>query len=136
MSSAANYSNVPKVGIATISTANTNRDGTGTLGTVFSAASSGSRIDMIQIQAVGTTTAGMVRLFVHDGTNAKLIGEVSVTAVTPSGTIPAWAALLVGSPNGVYGGVPLPLILPTGYSLRAGTHNAESFNINAFGGDF
>jgi hypothetical protein len=30
----------------------------------------------------------------------------------------------------------LPIILPTGFSLRASTNNAETFNIIALGGDF
>jgi hypothetical protein len=132
MATQAQYASVPKVGIATISTANTNRDGTGTIGTVFSAGSNGSRIDAIDIQAIATTTAGMIRLFIHDGTTAHLINEVPVLAITPSGTVPAWAAQLNTNTMTQI----LPIILPTGYSLRAATNNAESFKVIAFGGDF
>jgi hypothetical protein len=136
MSTTAQYTSTAKVGIGVISTANTNRDGSGTIGTVFTAGSSGSRIDMIEVQATGTTTAGMVRLFVYDGSNARLIGEIPVVAVTPSGTQPAWAALMTSNPVGVVGNIPLPLVIPTGYSLRASTQNAETFNVIGFGGDF
>lgn len=126
------YAATPKVGIATINAANTNRDGTGTIGTVFTAGASGSRIDRVTIQAVGTTTAGMVRLFLHDGTNARLYCEMPVPAITPSGTVKAF--------NDTFEAVTtpdlFPLVLPTGYSLRASTHNAESFNVTTIGGDF
>jgi hypothetical protein len=132
MATQAQYASVPKVGIGTISTANTNRDGTGTIGTVFTAGSSGSRIDAINIQATATTTAGMIRLFVYDGTTAHLINEIPVTAITPSGTLPAWAAQLNTNTMTQI----LPIVIPTGYSLRAATNNAESFKVIAFGGDF
>ena len=130
------YASTPKVGTAVISTANTNRDGTGTLGTVFTADTSGSRIDGIEIQATGTTTAGMVRLFVSDGTNHRLFAEVPVVATTPSATVPAFSAFIQGNATGLVNITPLPISIPTGWSLRASTHNAESFNVIAFGGDF
>lgn len=125
------YANAPKIGIATISTANTGRDGTGTIGTVFSAGTSGSRIDRIVVQATGTTTAGMVRLFIHNGTAATLYAEVPVFAATPSGTVQAFNSTLEATANPRL----MPLVLQNGWSLRASTHNAESFNVIAVGGD-
>lgn len=119
MSTSANYASTPRAAVGQVSTANTNRDGTGTLATIFTAGSSGSRVDDIVIQAVGTTTAGMVRLFLHDGTNARLWGEVPVTAVTPSATVQAFTSSLLNQ----------ALVLPSGWSLRASTHNAETFNV-------
>lgn len=126
------YAATPRNGMAVVSTANTNRDGTGTIGTIFSAGASGSRIDKIIIKAQGTTTAGMVRLFIHDGSNARLFDEVLVQAITPSATVLSFQAVLAANQITVE----LPLIIPSGYSLRASTHNAESFNIIAMGGDF
>lgn len=132
MSTSAQYASTPKCGVGQVSVANTNRDGTGTIVTVFSAGASGSRIDAIDLKAVGTTTAGMIRLFIHDGTNACLLTEVPVTAITPSGTLPSWEAQLNTNTMTQV----LPLVLPTGYSLRAATNNAETFNVIALGGDF
>lgn len=119
MGTSANYASTPRAAVGQVSTANTNRDGTGTIATIFTAGSSGSRIDDIVIQATGTTTAGMVRLFLHDGTNARLWAEVPVSAVTPSGTVPAFVSSLLNQ----------SLVLPNGWSLRASTHNAETFNV-------
>jgi hypothetical protein len=127
-----NFASTPVAGLAQISTANTNRDGTGTLGTVVTAGASGSRIEEIVIEATGTTTAGIVRLFLNDGTNTRLWREVAVTAATPSGTVLAFTASVR---NDTRPDLPL-LVLPTGWSLRAGTHNAETFNVFAFGGSF
>lgn len=126
------YAAAPRCGIGQVSTANANRDGTGTIGTVFTAGASGSRIDAIHIKAVGTATAGMVRLFIHDGTNARLLTEVPVLPVTPAASLPSWEAQLNTNTMTEV----LPIILPTGYSLRASTNNAETFNVIAVGGDF
>lgn len=113
----------------TISTANTNRDGSGTIGTVLSAGSNGTVIDHIDITAVGTTTAGVVRLYVHNGSSAFLWKEILVTAITPSTSIAAWSHHVDCSQRGN------ALYLPSGSSLRASTHNAESFNVHGFGSD-
>lgn len=130
MASTPNFASTPRCAIAQATAANTNRDGTGTIATVFTAGSSGSRLERVRIQAAGTTTAGVVRLFVHDGTNARLLMEVLVSAITPSTTVQAWSADIDMSYNGQ------ALMLPSGFSLRAATHNAETFNVIAVGGDF
>lgn len=127
MSVTANYAATPKPASVLVSAANTNRDGTGTLATVFTAGASGSRIDDIVIAAIGTTTAGMVRLYLHNGTSAFLLTEIPVSAITPSGTLAAFRSVLLDQ----------GLILATGWSLRASTHNAESFHVTVTrGGDF
>lgn len=125
-----NFAAVPRNANAIVNTANTARDGTGTIATVFTAGASGSRLDRVRIQATGTTTAGVVRLFLHDGTNARLFREILVTAVTPSTTVEAWSAEVDLAQAGT------PIQLPTGWSLRAATNNAESFNVFAIGGDY
>jgi len=119
MSTTPQYASTPKAATAVISTANTNRDGTGTLATLVTAGSQGTRIDDISIAATGTTTAGMVRFFLHDGTNARLVREVPVSAITPSSTVAAFASVLLN----------LAWIIPTGWSLRVSTALAESFAI-------
>ena len=112
---------------AQISTANTNRDGTGTLGTVYTAGALGGRIDKLIIQATGTTTAGMIRLFMGT-TGQYLIQEISVVATTPSATVPAWSAEVVFEQG---------LTLEAAYLLKAGTQIAETFNVTVVnGGDF
>ena len=79
-----------------------------------------------QITVGTTTTAGVIRLYLYDGTNNYLLREILVTAVTPSTSLEAWSA-----------DVDLDgLILPSGWKLRASTHNAEAFRIFARGGDF
>jgi hypothetical protein len=127
MSATPNFTSTPRCAVVNFATANTGRDGTGTIATLWTAGASGSRIDRVTIHGAGSTTAGMVRLWLHDGSNARLIREVPVLAITASGTVPAFREE-IHFPEG--------LILGTDYSLRVSTHNAESFNAAAFGGDF
>lgn len=113
----------------TVSTANTNRDGTGTLVTVVTAGANGSRITALKIAAQGTTTAGVIRYFVTDaaGANPKLFEERLVSAVTPSTTVKVFED---------HWTIDEPLILASGQLLRASTNNAESFTVQAFAGDY
>lgn len=131
MAATPQFAATPKVGQATISTANANRDGTGTLGTVLTAGTNGTRISRINIQATATTTAGMVRLFLHDGTTAHPFNEVPVAAITPSATLPAF----VSNINEYVSTAQLPMTIPSGWSLRAATEKAETFRVIAWGAD-
>ena len=128
------FTALPRIGRATINTANTNRDGTGTIATVFTASTAsttspggGSRIDKVVVKALQTTTAGMVRLYTHDGTSAALLTEIPVAPVTVGANVAAFETVV-----DFLGGLPIP----ANWSLRASTQNAESFVVTAFGGDF
>ena len=110
-------------------TANTNRDGTGTVTTCLTAGSSGTRVERIKVKATGTTTAGMIRVFLHNGTIFALHDEYPVTAITPSATVETWEAdVLYGDTD--------PLTIPTGWTIRISTHNAEAFHASIIAGDF
>jgi hypothetical protein len=118
------------IGSARISTANTARDGTGTLVDVVTGEDNGTRVDRIVITALGTTTAGMVRLFIDDGVAVRAFKEVPVSAVTVGANTPAFSAEVVRTDG-------LPVCnLPDGYRLRASTHQAESFDITCHGGAY
>ncbi|UFZ05446.1 hypothetical protein LQG66_03780 [Bradyrhizobium ontarionense] len=126
MASAPVFVGVPKTWQAALSAANTNRDGTGLLVTLVSAGASGSRVDSLAIIASGITTAGAIRFFLNDGTNKYLRKERLVSAITPSTAISVFEDE-VNFSNG--------LVLPSGWSLMAATHNAEAFKVFAQGGD-
>jgi hypothetical protein len=123
-----NFTKTPRIGRALLSTANTNRDGTGTIVNIVDGATTvGSRIERITISATGTTTAGMIRFFYYDGvSNTDLKLEVSVGAITVSATIPAYRMELLD----------LGWILASGFSLRASTEKGESFRVIVELGDF
>jgi len=122
----------PTLDAGAISTANTARDGSGTISTIATGTANGKRISRITIQAISNTIAGQVRLFIGDdaGTpNVRLWKEIAVTAATVSATVQAFTYTL-----NLFG--EQALILPLNYTLRAATHNAEAFNIHVEGGDY
>lgn len=87
MSAQAQYAVVAKNGQVTIQTANTGRDGTGTLGVVATAPSfvgDGTRFDRIQIQAGATTTVNVVRLFITQGRPGAAVTSLTSSGATAS----------------------------------------------------
>lgn len=116
----------PRLAAVNIATANTNRDGTGTVATLITGAATGTRIAEIVVQARGTTTAGMVRVFLFDGTTYRFLDEISVAAATVSATVKGTRV------STAYNN----LILPNAsWSIVVATHNAESIDVIAFGAD-
>jgi hypothetical protein len=72
----------------------------------------------------------MIRLFIANSaaTSIRLIKEIPVIAITPSGTQPSFGVEVVFD-NG--------LILENGATLRASTNNTETFNVQPIvAGDF
>jgi len=145
MATSAQYTKNARQASVAISTANTNRDGTGTMTILWTAPAfvdatnpGGSRIERIVVQATGTTTAGMVRIFVsNDATantaaNTFLYEEVPVTAATPSTTVMAYSNVL----QAVTYQTLFPIMIGPGCTLRVSTANAESFVVTAMGGDY
>jgi len=133
MATSAQYAATPKVGSALLTTADTSLTAPTTVGTVFTAGSSGSRIDYIDVQGVATTTACIVNLFIFDGTTYFLWQQIPVIAVTSSTTAPAFTAALSSNGNANI----MPLTIPTGYSLRATvTVTQTGVRVIAYGGDF
>jgi len=116
----------PRIGVGQVSTANTNRDGTGTLVDIITGVAAGTRIAEVVVEATVTTTAGMVRLYLFDGTTNRLFDEVAIAAATVSASVKA-TRVSVTYPN---------LVLPSAsWKLRASTHNAEAINVIALGAD-
>lgn len=116
--------------VAQVSAANTNRDGTGTIVSLITGVAAGTRINKIRVKAVGTTTAGMVRIYFFDGTNIRMYREVAVTAITPSATVKTFEEEIL------FDDADAPILAGVTQELRASTHAAETFNIIVEGGDY
>ena len=133
MATTAQYAATPRVGSATLTTADTSLTAPTTVSTILTAGSSGTRIDYIEVIGVATTTACLVNLFIYDGTNYILWQQVPIIAVTSSTTAPTYAAYISSNANANI----MPLTLPTGYSLRAAvTVTQTGVRVTAYGGDF
>lgn len=115
-----------------ISTANTARDGSGTVGTLVTGTALGVRIDKITVHAKVTTSAGMIRFFLNDGTNKFLVHEEVVAAVTVGADTPAWSAEILQETNPWLA----KLTVLTGWTLLVSTHIGEAFSVVAHGGNY
>lgn len=120
-------------GITTGVNANTAFDGTGTVATIFTAGTNGSKVEDVYLVAMGTNVATVVRFFINNGStnttaaNNNLVHEETMAANTASqvaASIPVrWIANLV---------------LPAGYKLNVtiGTAIASGIMATAVGGDY
>lgn len=121
----------PKSWIAFPATADTarNNPSTGQV-TLVTGGSNGSVVESIRVQATGTTTAGVCRIFLSldGGTNKRLVRELLIPAVTPSTTVEAASNEWVPT---------VPLVLPdTSALLYATTDNGDDYVVTAHGGDY
>ena len=116
----------PRLASVNIATANTNRDGTGTVATLITGASTGTAIREIAVKSRVTTTAGQVRVFLYDGTTYYFFDEIAIAAATVSASVQS-TRVAVQYTN---------LVLPSAsWSVRVSTHNAESMDVTAMGAD-
>ena len=116
----------------TLLTANTAKDGTGAVATLYTAGVNGSKLNAVQIAYTGTSVATCLRLFINNGStnataaNNSLYMSISVPANTLSETLAAMDITQA-----------LALTLPAGYKLMAtiGTTVAAALSLVASGGD-
>lgn len=121
---------VANTGLALAATANTNLDGSGTLVTPLTAASTeykGCCIDSVTIKAIGATeTRGMVRLYIQNSggtaaSNTFLLTEIVIpNGENPSGTFQSFEHKIV---------FPDKLQIAPGYKICASTEVGESYTI-------
>jgi hypothetical protein len=113
---------------ATVSAANTNRDGTGTIVSICTGSAAGFKVSSVVTQPTVTTTTGMIRLFIStdSGTTWFLFDEIPVAAATVSASVPASRNLRNYSDLVLFG---------TTNRLGASTHNAESHQVYCIGAD-
>lgn len=128
----------PDIGFARLSLANTARDGSGTVSTVFTAQSNGSRVDTVTwtsaTLAVGVASSAMVgRIFITNtsGTNPRLIGEVAIPTITPSSSS-IGATVTFYFPGGLY--LANGQLVQVSQSVYAGVQ--DQMDVIARGGDF
>lgn len=117
-----------------ITAANTAKDGTGTVDTVFTSdATNGSYLQKLIIRPRGTNVASVLRVFLNNGsTNATaanncLIAEQALAATTNSETTSIAGYEL-----------PLNLPIPPGYKINVtlGTAVSGGYAVTGIGGDY
>jgi hypothetical protein len=127
------YTTTPNVNSATQLTANNVYNGTGTVGTCFTAGANGSFVGYIRIKPLGTNVPSVARFWINNGlTNATAANNFLIAEVTlPTTTTSAVAAIQELS-------VPLNFALPATYKINfaVGTTVASGWQATVIGGDY
>jgi len=117
----------------TITTANTAKDGTGTVVLLYTAGANGSRVDAIKVRSTGTAVATVIRIFVNNGATAATATNNSLytEATIASTTLTEVAAQTDNS-------ITMNISLPATYRVYAtiGTSVAAPLQVSAVGGDY
>ena len=128
------YSSVPIINWGTVAAANTAKDGTGTVVTVFTAdASNGGRVEKLKVRAAGTNVATVLRVFINNGsTNATPANNTLYTEATIAATTLSEVAALADTE------IALNLALPAGYKINItiGTAVAAGLAVTGVGGKY
>lgn len=132
------YSKVGDIQWGTVATANTAKDGTGTVVTVFTAdATNGGRVERLRIRSLGTNVATVLRVFINNGsTNTTAANNSLYEEITlPATTLDEDAALTNQEIKFNDGD---GLVLPPGYKLNItiGTTVAAGYAVTAVGGKY
>ena len=122
---------------AILTAANTAKDGTGTVATVFTGNATGNAagnfVQKLVARSLGTNVATVLRVFINNGSanataaNNSLIAELTLPATTLSeaGAQPDYV-------------LPLNYVVPSGYKLNCtiGTAVAAGFALTVIGGEY
>ena len=122
---------------AILSAANTAKDGTGTVATIFTGNAAGNNtgnfVQKLLVRSVGTNVASVLRLFINNGgvsttaANNSLVAELTLPATILSE--------IAAQPDAV---LPLNFALPAGYKFNAtlGTTVAAGYALTIIGGEY
>lgn len=123
-----------------VKTANTAKDGTGTVETIFTAGVDGGRVDRIRMRPIGTNVATVLRVFINNGsTNATPANNILYAEITLAATTASEAAALALSEFPLAADpASFPLVLPAGYKLNVtvGTTVASGYMVSAIGATY
>jgi hypothetical protein len=125
------FPSAPIVGIASLVSASaitTRTPITGTTGLVQLTATStnGTRVDAITVKAQGNSTAGLLDVWVYNGTTAYLYDEITIATVTANTTTASNVATNTYS----------TLTLPPTYQLYVSQTVSSNVSVMAFGGTY
>lgn len=125
---------IPANGWDVLSSANTAKDGTGTVATVFTAhAAYGSRVDFLKVRAKGTNVATVLRVWLNNGSTNATAGNNSLFVER---TLPATTLSETSELQDVV--IPMDVSLPPGYKVNVtiGTAISAGIHISAHGGHY
>lgn len=128
MASSPSFISTPRIGIASVSSANTAIDGTGTITSLIAGVAAGTRVLEIVAQCSATSAAALINLFLSADTGSTwtLFDQITISAATVSNTVKGNRAFTTYT----------NLILPsTAHIIGCTTTIAQATRVYALGGD-
>lgn len=120
------FAAVPRIGNVSIATAEASYTSPTNFGTLITGASTGTRIAEIVVKNAATSSAAIVRIFLHDGSTYWLFDEVTIAAATGSSTVQQTRVSTTYT----------NLILPSAsWSVRVTTSVSQTTHVTALGAD-
>lgn len=116
------YASTPRIGAATLTSADTSLSNPTTVSTVITGGTSGTRVEKLGIKSLGNSISGIVRWFLYDGSSYTLLTERLIPVTTSGNTSVCFEETLnsLNSPD------LLPIHLPNNtWSIRATTTVAQ-----------
>ena len=125
------FPNVPIIGIASLvsNTAVTSRaviTGTANLTQLTATSTNGTRVDAITVKAQGNSTAGLLDIWIYNGTSSYLYDEITIATITANTTTASNVATSTYS----------TLTLPPTYQLYVSQTVSSNVSVIAFGGTY
>lgn len=129
MAASPSFISTPRIGRLSLSTANTATDGTGTINDLLVGVAAGTRVLSVNVQGTVQTAAGLVNLFLWDGTQWDLFDQITISATTGSSTAKAYRLVTAYT----------DLVLPSASWKLGATITVQptsgTVRVMAFGGD-
>lgn len=72
------FASTPRIGFGSVSTANTNRDGTGTIVDIITGGTNGTKITEVVVKATDNPADSILTLFIYDGSASRLWDEIDL----------------------------------------------------------
>ena len=125
------FPNVPIIGLANVSgqtavTARTPITGTTGLVKLTDTSTNGTRVDAITVKATGTSVAGLLDIWIYNGTTSFLFDEIAYAAVTANTITVSNVATTTYA----------TLTLPPTYQLYVSQQVTSNCAVFAFGGQY
>lgn len=126
----------PVIGIATLVTptaltTRTNITGTTGLTQLTTTSTNGTKVPLLTIQSTGTSVAGLLSIWLYNGTTSYLIDEIPITAVTPSTTAVGFS--VQRDYSSLWNS---SIVLPPTYQLYVSVTVQQNLTVLAHGGDY
>lgn len=126
MATSPSFAATPRIGNVSIATADSSYTAPTSVGTLITGGTNGTRIAEIVVKCAATSSAAIVRIFLHDGSTYWLFDEVTIAAASASSTVQT-TRVSTGYNN---------LILPSSsWSVRVTTSVSQTTHVTALGAD-